>query len=481
MVLASVIVASAAASVPAQRVEVVRRDTQRRVDVLVDGKPFTSYIYPTTIKKPVLYPLRTASGTLVTRGYPLDPRPGERVDHPHQVGLWFSYGDVNGLDFWNNSDAIPAKDAPKMGTAVHRAITKVESGNGQGTLGVTSDWVTHEGKALLREDTRFVFYASNGRRAVDRITTLTALTDTVRLTDNKEGVIGMRVARGLEQPSTTPEVFTDASGKATSVPVLDNTGVTGKYRSSDGLEGDSVWGTRARWTMLTGVVQNEPVTLAILDHPYNVGFPTYWHARGYGLFAANPLGQKALSNGKDELNFKLAPGASTTFRHRILILSGRATPEVLEKEYAVFTAGNTMHGAPSPSSDSATIAALELRIEKAVLEYDAKFLESVYAPTFRFKHATGNLETREQRMKSMNSPPVAGATRVIARDVDSLEVEVHGDVALTTGRIHVRRNGPPSPNRDYTIRYARVYVRGPKGWQLLTHHSTQQTPDASNP
>ena len=95
---------------------VVRNDADRRVDVLVDGKPFTSYIWPTTLKKPVLYPIRTAAGTLVTRGFPLDPRAGERVDHPHHVGLWFNYGDVNGLDFWNNSDAIAEADRPKMGT-----------------------------------------------------------------------------------------------------------------------------------------------------------------------------------------------------------------------------------------------------------------------------------------------------------------------------------------------------------------------------
>ena len=82
-------------------------------------------------------------------------------------------------------------------------------------------------------------------------------------------------------------------------------------------------------------------------------------------------------------------------------------------------------------------------------------------------------------MKTMNTPPAAGATRAIARDVDSLEVEVHGDVALTTGRIHVRLNGPASPNRDYMVRYARIYVRGPTGWQLLTHHSTHRTFDPS--
>jgi len=147
----------------------------------------------------------------------------------------------------------------------------------------------------------------------------------------------MRVARSLEQPSTTAEVFTDANGHATTVPMLNNEGVTGRYRSSEGLEGDSVWGTRGRWAMLSGMVEGEPVTLAILDHPKNVGFPTFWHARGYGLFAANPLGRKAFTNGKESLNFRLAPGESTTFRYRVLILSGTATPAQIETYYRDFT------------------------------------------------------------------------------------------------------------------------------------------------
>ena len=320
----------------APRVEVLARDADRRVDVTVDGKPFTSYIYPATLKKPVLYPLRAASGALVTRGWPLEPRPGERVDHPHQVGLWFDYGDVNGLDFWNNSDAIPAARAPHMGTILHRAVGRVESGAGQGALDVTAEWVDAGGHALLREDTRFVFRAAAGMRGVDRITTLTALSTPVTFIDNKEGLIGLRVARSLEQPSTTPEVFTDAAGHSTTVPRLDNTGVTGHYRSSEGLEGDSVWGTRGRWTVLTGIVQGEPVTIALLDHPKNVGFPTFWHTRGYGLFAANPLGRTAFTTGKDSLNFRLAPGASTTFKYRIVILSGHATPQQIETYYRDF-------------------------------------------------------------------------------------------------------------------------------------------------
>jgi hypothetical protein len=118
---------------------------------------------------------------------------------------------------------------------------------------------------------------------------------------------------------------------------VDNTGVSGKYTSSEGLTGDAVWGTRGRWTMLTGTVDNEPVTLAILDHPSNPGFPTYWHARGYGLFAANPMGEKVFTEGKRELNVAIQPHQSLTFRHRILILHGSAQPQDLEAAYRDFT------------------------------------------------------------------------------------------------------------------------------------------------
>jgi hypothetical protein len=323
-------------SADANYVEIVPHEADRRVDVLVGGKPFTSYIWPTSLKKPVLYPLVTSKGVVVTRGYPLDPRPGERVDHPHHAGLWFNYGDVNGLDFWNNSDAIKPDAAPKMGSIVHKSVRGSKSGAGEGTLDVTEEWVDHTGKGLLREDTHFIFHAKNGARSIDRFTTLTALDAPVSFTDNKEGVIGMRVARQLEHPSLTPEKYTDASGRVTDVARLDTAGVHGKYLSSEGKEGDAVWGTRGKWTMLTGDVSGAPVTLAILDHPKNVGYPTYWHARGYGLFAANPLGQKAMSNGKEELNFKLAPGKSVTFRHEVLILDGTAAPADIEKYYSSF-------------------------------------------------------------------------------------------------------------------------------------------------
>lgn len=325
------------ARVETNYVEVVAHPAEQRVDVLVGGRPFTAYIYPASLKKPVLYPLRTASGTVVTRGYPLEPRAGERVDHPHHAGMWFNYGNVNGLDFWNNSTAIKAADAPKMGTIIHRSVDRATSGPGEGTLEVTTEWVDSRGTPLLREQARFVFRARPDLRTIDRITTLTALDEPVLFKDDKEGVIGLRVARGLEMPSRTAETFTDANGRPTTVAVLDNTGVTGNYRTSEGKEGEAVWGTRGRWATLTGVVNGEPVRIAMLDHPSNPGFPTYWHARGYGLFAANPLGQKIFSNGREEMNLRLAPGQSTTFRHEVLIMTGAAATQDVEPYYEAFT------------------------------------------------------------------------------------------------------------------------------------------------
>jgi hypothetical protein len=147
----------------------------------------------------------------------------------------------------------------------------------------------------------------------------------------------MRVARWLEQPDTKPQAFTDSSGKATEVKKMDDSVAAGQYTSSEGLSGDAVWGTRGRWCLLHGRTEGRETTLAILDHPANPGFPTYWHARGYGLFAANPLGQKPLSGGKAELNFTLEPAGAATFRYRLLIVSGPESPAQIEEQYQDFS------------------------------------------------------------------------------------------------------------------------------------------------
>jgi len=318
-------------------VQLTVNESAKRVDVAIDGKPFTAYIWPDTVKKPVLYPIRDAHGTLVTRGWPLDPRPGERADHPHHVGLWLNYENVNGIDFWNNSDAIKPADAPKMGTIVHRRIVSAKSGM-RGQLVTESDWVLHDGTTLLHERTEYTFSGDAASRTIDRTTTLTALDKRVSFADAKDGMLGMRVARQLELPATKAEVFTDISGRKTDVPKLDNTGITGNYVTSEGKQGNDAWGTRGRWCTLTGKIGSDTIAIAILDHPKNPGYPTYWHARDYGLFAANPLGQKVFSNGKETLDFALEPKQSVTFRYRILIVDGGLTPDRADREQKAFAA-----------------------------------------------------------------------------------------------------------------------------------------------
>ena len=319
---------------PRAQVRLVPAPAGDRVDVLVDGQPFTSYLWKPSLKKPVLYPLRTPQGTLVTRGFPLDPRPGERVDHPHHVGMWLNYGDVGGADFWNNSEAR-ASDAARMGTVVHQRVVRTQDGEGAGELEVEADWVLPDGTVALGERTRYVFRAEGDARLIDRVTTLTARTRTI-LGDSKEGMLGIRVARALEHPADKAEVFTDASGRPSAVPVLDNKGVSGVYLSSEGLKGDAVWGTRARWVTLSGRIGEEDITLAILDHPKNPGHPTFWHARGYGLFAANPLAAQSYRKEDPARKTVLEPKESLTLRYRV-ILRSRATPaSEAEQDFARF-------------------------------------------------------------------------------------------------------------------------------------------------
>lgn len=329
---------AAAAAAPAVALTV--DEAARRVDVTVDGEPFTSYIWPESLEKPTLYPIATASGTVVTRGFP--PLDNERQDHPHHVGLWFNYGDVNGFDFWNNSDAITGDRRASMGSVEHRSIASTSDGAGEGTLAVTADWVAADGTTLLNEATTFVFRAAPGVRMIDRTAVLTAASGAgdIRMPDNKEGMLGLRVIRALEDPAEKSGEFRDASGTVTRMADMDTSGVTGTYLSSEGKVGKDVWGTRGTWTKLSGTLDGRPLTVAILDHPGNPGHPTYWHARGYGLFAANPLGQKDLSGGTDTLNFSIPAGGSATFAYRILLLDADPTAEEMEAYYQAWTAGS---------------------------------------------------------------------------------------------------------------------------------------------
>ena len=317
----------------------VLHKTEKRVDVKVNGDLFTSFLYTDTIPdltKPVLYPVISARGAIVTRGFPIEPRPGERTDHPHHTGMWFTYGNVNHIDFWGNSSAIPADQKNRMGWIGNTKIDKIVNGTGSGSLTVSMDWMNTREQAVLKEKTRFIFKAGKDYRIIDRITTLTAQGDTVIFFDTKEGMMGIRVNRALELPSDEPVVLSDEHGNKTEVAKLDNTGVTGGYLNSEGVTGYDVWGKRATWVALSGKINDENISVIIFDHPDNIGYPSYWHARGYGLFAINPLGQKTFTKGEKELNFTLEPGQSVTFKYRVLIKTGHPAADEINKEFDQF-------------------------------------------------------------------------------------------------------------------------------------------------
>jgi hypothetical protein len=306
-------------------------DGGKKVEVFVGGKLFTAFIYPDNMEKQSLYPIMSASGKFITRGYPLNPRPFERTDHPHHVGLWFNFGDVNGLDFWNNSFAIKVEDKPKYGTV--KFIKIVSENPDKGELVTTSDWVDINNKVLLNEVTTYIFSGDQNLRTIERSAKLTAKQE-VTFTENKEGLIGLRLDRAFEEPATKPEKFLDAKGIETEVPVLNNEGVNGVYRNFEGIKGGAVWGKRSPWVALSAEKEKEVITIVILDNPKNPNYPAWSHARGYGLFATNSLGGRNFDKSTAEVKSVLQAGESIVFKYKVIIggnLSDKEINELAEK------------------------------------------------------------------------------------------------------------------------------------------------------
>lgn len=305
---------------PNLSIKILTNTEEKKTDIIIDGSLFTSFIWPDNVYKPVLYPVLTAEGTAVTRGFPLKPRLGEQVDHIHQVGIWLNYGNVNGYDFWGNGSR--GMKEPNGGEIKHLSIDRIQIKDNEGSFLSLENWLDPKGKVLLKEKTEYHFIADGSTRIIDRVTTLTAGDTAVLFKDTKEGMFGIRVARQLEMPYKTGVILIDSTGNPSKEKDTLNIGVSGHYVSSEGLTGDAVWGTRAKWMNLSGKIGDEDISIAICDHPKNPGYPTYWHARGYGLFSANPFGWKDFTNGKEEFNFTIPARKSAKLRYRVIISSG---------------------------------------------------------------------------------------------------------------------------------------------------------------
>jgi hypothetical protein len=223
------------------------------------------------------------------------------------MGIFFTYDKVNNDGFWNNTTSPPQ--------IKHIKTTKMENGQ----LSTISQWVGKSGKTLLEEKRDMVFSAQPNQYAIDFNITLTAQDEKIVFGDTKEGMFAIRVADWLSE----------------------NKG-TGKYLNSDGNVGEpNIWGKKAAWVRLEGQKDGKTIGIAIFNHPASACFPTYWQARGYGLFSANPLGQLDFLKGRNvenpkPLNFTLYPGQSALFRFRMIIYEGQKSAEQLEKEFHSF-------------------------------------------------------------------------------------------------------------------------------------------------
>jgi len=295
----------------------------RQVDVLVGGKPFTAFYFDAKIPKPFMHPLRSAEGIVVTRGFPMRKDiPGESKDHPHHRALYYTHGDINGVDFWGEAEfeekapvqaggkTYRASEQLPNGRTVFTKLEEAKSGADAGSLRARFNLVGPDGKVMGEETQAYTFRGDASTRTIDCEFTIHAQQIPLKMGDTKEGPFAIRVVKALEEPAV-------------------------KMLNSEGAVGEkNIWGKRANWVDYSGTVEGKKLGIAIFDNPSNPKHPTYWHARGYGLFAVNPFGEHDYYNDKKrDGSITIKPGESLTFRYRVLIHDGDASEAKVAQAY----------------------------------------------------------------------------------------------------------------------------------------------------
>jgi hypothetical protein len=275
------------------------------VTVKIDGQPFADYLIKSG-SKPIVWPIYGPTGKLMTRSWPMDDKVASEKDrdHPHQRSLWFTHGDVNGIDFWSEG----------KGRIVHREFVKVQGGP-EATIVTRNDWRSPNDNTKLLEDQRtFVFGGNADQRWIDVTVELTAGNDPVVFGDTKEGSFGVRVPSSMRVESLKG----------------------GKIVNSDGKANIAAWGKPAPWVDYHGPVDDETLGIAIMNHPSSFRFPTHWHVRTYGLFAANPFGLGDFTGGKEKGQHVLPAGEKMTLRYRVLLHKGDEKQGGVAEAYEAF-------------------------------------------------------------------------------------------------------------------------------------------------
>ena len=295
--------------------------TGSQIDVSIDGKPFTSYYFGPDVAKPYLMPLRTPSGIIISRDFPVgnDASHGDSKDssfEPHQRPLYFAHGDIDGLDFWGESAFHKYYDDHANQAYGHSQLAKVDEvreAADSGVIRASFKLQDPNGRVIGEETQTFTFHGDENTRVIDCEFTLKATQGPITLGDSKEGTFGIRLGRDLSAP-------------------------LGHMINSHGSEGEpAIWGKPADWVDYYGSSSGHAIGIAVFDHPKSFRHPTTWHARGYGLLAANPFGLREFS--KDPMqdgSWTIVEGAALTFRYRVLIYDGTMKPDQIAEEYAKY-------------------------------------------------------------------------------------------------------------------------------------------------
>ncbi|MGH7139950.1 MAG: PmoA family protein, partial [Pirellulales bacterium] len=240
----------------AAKVALKRQDQDIRVEI--DGKPFTVYLTKTG-PKPILWPVIGPTGAEMTRDFPMKDVPGEKHDHPHQRSIWFTHGDVNGVDFWSETEG--------HGSIAHREYLRLQEADDYALITTKNDWLDKAGKRVLQDFRDLTFRVGENWRSIDFDITLHASDGPVKFGDTKEGSMGIRIPTVMDV----------------------NSQQGGHIINSEGQTDKEAWGKPASWVDYHGKVDGQAVGIAFLNHPESFRYPTRWHVRDYGLFAATPF------------------------------------------------------------------------------------------------------------------------------------------------------------------------------------------------
>ena len=273
-----------------------------QISVLIATHPFATFYFDPAVAKPYFFPLRSAKGTVVTRGFPmLSDIAGEDRDEPHQRAMYFAHGSINGFDFWGEA-AFPKwsnHSSRTFGRTVFRKIDQMTGGPESGRLRVTFDLVKPDGATIGEETQAYAFRGDENSRTIDCEFTIHASEGPIEIGDTKEGTFAIRLVKALDSPPGH---------------MVNSAGATGEKE---------IWGKRADWVDYYGNVSGEDVGIAIFDHPENSRHPTYWHARAYGLLAANPFGVREFTRDRHQDGaYTIPAGGSLVLRYRVLIHHG---------------------------------------------------------------------------------------------------------------------------------------------------------------